>query len=268
MAILKITIAVLLTGLITILTARFWGQSQVHAPFDNGYFAVETTPSSLPTGMFMLPMNSPASCWSKTQLSELSQSAPNFILHSPVKKDKDGRFVLCQTHKNAELPTVTYTLGEALIDFPGSRFLLDIQDNVENVHIEISGIIKNAKAEARVILNSEYDVVMSATKELLPMTVFGSSASDRMRFVTFESMFIETAVPFVGDVFWTPLKVRGVPAISESIAQELRRRKKNLILGPVDSDDEWSKALKFNPRVIGSTEYTWLKNKILGTTTE
>jgi hypothetical protein len=83
-----------------------------------------------------------------------------------------------------------------------------------------------------------------------------------MRFQVFDSLFILPSVPFKGDVYWTSLKDKSVELINETIALEMKRRQKQILLGPINSSEELKKALLFQPFAIGTYNLNWLQESL------
>ncbi|MBC7372012.1 MAG: hypothetical protein H7326_10625 [Bdellovibrionaceae bacterium] len=133
-------------------------------------------------------------------------------------------------------------LREVLTKFPKQRFLLNLMDNVDHVHLWLTEATKGLKGEKRFILQSDYNVVLSSIKEIEPFWLYGSSQADLMRFMAFESMWILPAAPFNGDVFVSPFKLLKRPAFSDDIITDLRRRKKKIVLGPAVDKAEFDDA--------------------------
>lgn len=259
MNLLKITVGTLILLLLTVGLVRFYSLSKAHPTYDSGFLAAGGEAS--PQG-FLLPP-SETKVWTLEALQILAKEHPKVIIYAGVKKTVGGDLVLGgrdpENFKTNEQKAVP--LGVALENLPQSRFILDILDNVENIHELVAGRIKNANAANRVVITSEFNVVITAIKDLLPKSMFGASIADRMRFNAFSSMFILPATPFKGDVYFTPPRHRNIVIINAEIAQELKRRGKPLFLGPV-SEAEWEDSLKLNPQVIGTDNLELLVKKL------
>lgn len=238
---------------------RFYNLGQSYPVYDNGFWGGQEPRSTL--GVLMLDPKD--KIWTLEALEKLVEQHPGLLIHAGVKKTEGGDLVLGSADKLAfqGLEKLAIPMGVALEKFTHTKFIFDVLDNVENIHELVAARILNAKASRRVIIASEYDLINSATKELAPDALYGSSSADRMRFNAFDSMFLVVATPFKGDVYTSPLKHRKLSIFGESLAAELKRRNKPLFLGPV-SASEWDSVQKYAPAAIGSYDLDLLVQKL------
>ncbi|WP_413289639.1 hypothetical protein [Bdellovibrio sp. HCB337] len=135
-------------------------------------------------------------------------------------------------------------LKEFLGKYSQQRFVLNVADNVENVHKGLTESLKDLSTDKRILIQSNYNVIMNTVKEIEPFWLYGCSQADLMRFLTFESMWILPATPFKGDVFIAPFVLMGRPAFNESTLEEVRRRNKKIVLGPALDKKEFDDAVR------------------------
>lgn len=259
-------ISVLVCAAIMIST-RIWGLSQNHAPFTHAF-------TSTPTPYIAI--------WvvNSEQAQHAVKSIENSILTVPVRvsKDyklyvmapKDDRSFLANKEEQQKLtPNIQvlkgrrlsdYTLAEIesffgvqpkvenlLAEFPKQRFVLQIIDNAEGIHVVLRDALRPLMVNDRILINSDTDVILTATKEQVPEWLYGSGNSDLMRMLSFDSIGLISASPFKTDLVVTPLTVLNRPIINSNVIAEVRRRNKKVILGPLKNIDDFNKAKSFNP---------------------
>lgn len=126
--------------------------------------------------------------------------------------------------------------------------VLNVLSNVDGIDLQLHEELKDLALQ-RVLVQSEFDNVMTAIKKLQPMWIYGTSASDRVRWNMFASLGLAPAVTFTGDIYVSPLKVRNLDAMNSAILNEVRRRGMLLLMGPLGSVDEVRQAQAYYPDI-------------------
>lgn len=158
-------------------------------------------------------------------------------------KSADGAFPY--KNQNLKFPK----LEEIMSKYPSAKFFLWFRDNEKDMDLIIASFLKKFPGlENRVLIYSEYDVVMRSLKEQLPRWVYGSADGERTRFLMFDAVGLQSAATLNGDFYFTPLKQGTVKMISETIKHEVERRQLPLILGPLMTDVEIEEAVRLLPR--------------------
>lgn len=132
-------------------------------------------------------------------------------------------------------------LLEVVQKWKSHPLVFSIHSNEDNIDGQFNDLIKGENL-TRVLVQSEFDNVMSAIKTLQPLWLYGVSASDRVRWMTLSSVGLAPAAPLNGDVYVTPLKVRKIEALNETIVTEAHRRQMFIIAGPLAGAGDISKA--------------------------
>ncbi|PIS11056.1 MAG: hypothetical protein COT73_05980 [Bdellovibrio sp. CG10_big_fil_rev_8_21_14_0_10_47_8] len=224
---------------------RFGGLSQSYKEFETPYFSVPANPTAAETGLETVSIIIP---WEQ---SFWLQKMPHLILWTEVYRG-DGETLLVKpwVDRDKALKTLEKVanparplLKDLLVKFPQTRFVVQCNDNVENIHRQLAQVIEEAKATERVLIQSNYNSILVSTKELLPRALYGSSPADYTRLKVFDSLWILPSVPFKGDVFFGPLIYRGRSTINSDIVIEMKRRFKKVFLGPLLSQEEVDKAI-------------------------
>lgn len=236
MRFLAIIITTLLMTFMTVTTIHLWGLSQVFIPFESPFSKAETPWVVVPWDQYEeIKYKFPeAILW-----MDVYQSSNQTLLVSPWK-DHDLASKLQPQASTADRPL----FSDIVQKYPNQRILINVTSNLLDVDRQIADIIKN---DERFLIQSDYDVIMKSLKEQRPRNLYGSSIADRMRLMTFQSLWVLPAVPFKGDVFIGDLKHKKIEMFNEGVAQELRRRHKKIILGPLKSEADFVEASKYKP---------------------
>ncbi|MCX7977369.1 MAG: hypothetical protein N2578_00025 [Bdellovibrionaceae bacterium] len=230
--------------------AKFWGKSQTYARFDHPFFSRHQHHDALVL----------------TDLPQDTSSVvhqPELIFYLDLRQTQDGHFIVLPPEREGGLLN-SQSLGpgfrgpklhlydlntlrkfypkapslEQLMKTLKQRFILNVVDNAADIHTRLVEKIKELGAEDRVLVVSEAEVVLSAIKKVAPLWLFGSSRSEIMRLLSFDSIGIIEASPWKSDVLIVPVKIMGRPAAQPSLIQEARRRKKYVLLGPAKNPEE------------------------------
>jgi len=222
-----------------LLTVRFWGLSQTYSKYSSPFMA-ESEPE-----MLIAP-------WEQSYFIE---NYPKLILWADVYRGEDkallvrpwqDRHLLLNSLEKSASPARPL-LTDLLKSQPHQRFILSVIANEQGIHQQIKMILDETKAKDRVLITSEYPIVMESIKELEPTALFGSSSADIVRLKSFLSLGVLPAAPFKGDVLITQLNKNGISLINPGIVQEVQRRQKKVILGPLENRAEIQEARSLMP---------------------
>lgn len=266
MRIIIISILSLLALAVLITMARIWGLSQPHALYEHTYFSGPTPlvivqVTTLEEAREALRLKSDAILWLDVRFS---QERVPFIL-SP---DRDAAFLKMKKEAQDQNPQTPIFIGARLSDypweeinefykttpalkefyeeFPQTRFVLNLVDNVADAHLKLVEAIEKHKPNQRTLIQSEALVLMTSIKELKPEWVYGTSTPDIMRLLTLDSMYVLPATIFKGDVFIAPFTIKNRAAFNDDIISEMQRRQKRIFLGPIQSEAQFHKAQSLN----------------------
>lgn len=145
-----------------------------------------------------------------------------------------------------EFPGV-FSLEEVLQKYPQQRMILNILDNARDVHTSTVDVLRKYKLGNRIVIHSQVDVVLKAIKELEPLWLYGTSQAELTRLLSLDSLAVLPAASMRSDVFIAPLKIMNRDVFTASLNEELLRRKKKVMLGPLLSAEEFEHAQKFKP---------------------
>jgi hypothetical protein len=254
MRVLFISIVSVVVLFIVLLTSRLWGLGQQYPDFQHPFFENVATPLVI------------VRTETEKELDEVSKAKADAVIWLDVETTSDHKLIVFSTELSPRQMSIEAYRGpkslgyplqqlknmhpeiqelhDIVAKYPDKKFVLNILDNVEGVHTALVETLKGLSPEKRILLQSNYNVIMTSVKELEPFWLYGCSQADLMRFLTFESMWILPATPFKGDVYISPFVLLGRPAFHETTLEEVRRRKKKIILGPALDKKEFDDAVR------------------------
>lgn len=238
MKLLGLTLGTLLIAFILFMTIRMWGEGQSFKPFDAPFFKGETPAVVVPWEQsFLLEKKPDLILW-----ADVYRGEGDNLLVKPWADRNLGKKEL-ETKANPSRPL----LKDLLLQFPNTRFVINCNDNVQDIHKHLAQVIEETKATERVMLQSDYNTILISVKTLVPMLVYGSTIADLTRLKTFDGMWLLPAAPFKTDVLFTDLEYRGRPTINKNIVLEMKKRFKKVFIGPLATPEEIERAKAFEP---------------------
>lgn len=254
MRVLFISAVSIIVLFIVLLISRLWGMGQQYSEFHHPFF------EGAPSPLIIVKVNT------EKALQEAAQQKSDVAFWLDVETTNDQKIIVFAHDIQAkEMSIQTFRgpkplaypfqqlhrmrpevreLKRILAQFPTQKFVLNILDNVTGIHTGLSENLKGLSPEKRILIQSNYNVILTSLKEIEPFWLYGCSKADLMRFLTFESMWVLPATPFKGDVYIAPFFLVGRPAFHESTLEEVRRRNKKIILGAVLDKKEFDDALR------------------------
>lgn len=219
---------------IVFMTVRMWGQGQTFKPFDSPFFQTVDAPAVIVPWEqnYLLAQHPDLLLW-----VDIYRGAGEQILVKPWKDRAKDKKTLEQ-NPNPTRPL----LRDLLLQFPKTRFVINCNDNVHDIHFQLVQAIKESQATERVLVQSDYNTILISAKKLAPMALYGSTIADLTRLKAFDSLWILPAAPFEGDVLFAPLKYRNRETINRDIVLEMKRRFKKVYVGPLATQDDLNKA--------------------------
>lgn len=267
MRVLLISIATFIVIGVLILMTRIWGLGQTFQEFPHEFFAGGTPltvvkADSLDSVRAILAKKSDAAIWIDVRVSNdkvafvLAPSRDEEFMVNRLKMQEanpqtriytGGRLSEYSWEQINEFYKTTPALKEYYLQFPQTRFVLNLVDNAMDVHVTVTDAIEGLNPDKRTIIQSEANVVIDSVKSLKPAWLYGTSVPDLVRMLTFDSLYLLPAIQYKGDVFIAPFKISKRNAFNADIITEMRRRHKKVLLGPLKSAEEYAKAQTYSP---------------------
>lgn len=249
MKLLGLILGSLFVVVVSLASFHFWGLGQTYTPYNNKFVQAERPWIVVP--------------WEQQYFSE---KIPDMILYASVYSTDESLLlvrpsaeVAVRGNKSEQKPSPTRPILQDFLKlYANNRILLSLEDNISNIDLLVAKALSEEAKTERIMIQSDFNVVLESIRKQLPYLVFGSTMADVMRLKTFDSIGIITATPFKGDVYFTNLKIRNKNALTEAITKELKRRKIPIIVGPVDNIDEAQSALSLGADGLFVKKPEWL----------
>lgn len=235
MRILIVTIASLFVFFIGHLTIRIWGKSQTYSDYKHPMLLEQNLPVE-----FLRP--------DFAHLEEALESAKNIYLDVTVTFDQ--KLVIpkrkwVETEKPLKLFSYADVKKDVLLvaDFQKQltkkKLIFNLTENAQAVHETFMFEMKKMGLEKgeNFIVTSPYEAPIKALKEIAPALVYGSTQPEILKIVAMQSMYLLEAATIRADVIIHPLRIRNQFFFNDEIIQEMKRRNKKIIIGPINADE-------------------------------
>lgn len=247
MRIIVVTLATLFVFFIALLTIKFWGKAQIYTDYKHPMF-------QSPAGgiEFVKP--------SYEHLDEIIKSKKNIYLDIAVTFDQKLVIPKRKWH-TTEKPIRLFNYSEIKNDV---ILVVDIKDQLKNKKI-IFNLAENAQAIHETfmydmkqigfekgdnfIVTSQFEAPIKALKEIAPALIYGSTQPEILKIVAMKSMYLLEAATIRADIIIHPLKIRNQNFFNDEIIEELKRRYKKIIVGPINSE-ELGEAQRLQPFAV------------------
>jgi len=261
---MRVTAAVLILFLSTWVMLRFYGLSQVYQAYDHTLMKKEK-PWILAWGGELEdgPSHSRAALQGAVKQEgvilaiNLQINAEKHFFAIPPELKRGTENINISILKDSEIQYLDLgqgqkpmTLEQILEEFGSTPLLFWVRDNSENIDLRLEPILKKYKSYAQIIIHSEYDNVVKSIKKLIPDLLYGTGVGQRVRILMLGSLGLESIASLDGDVLIAPLRDGKINTISQELKNEIIRRQKIFILGPLNDIAANNQALSF-----GATGY-------------
>ena len=270
MRLVLISIFSVLAVAVALVTLRLYGLSQNHISLSHPFIEKLRTEKPIKIAYRGLSSQYPGN--TRKALQAAYNKNPKVIFFVDVYQSQDKKLVLISsadlqenTQSKGQVREVTFreiqklqptwpkgsllppektkfiTLNTALKKFPQSFFILNIQANEKGIHRNLVKTIEDQDAGERILIQSDYDVILDAVRKLKPRWLFGSGQTERTKLKLLKDLYIETIAPVKADVVITPIYFKKTKQryFGQELITEMQRRQKIVILGPVlNREDE------------------------------
>lgn len=235
MRLIVVTLLTLFISLVCFLTIKFWGQSLTYTEYKHPMLQPEQTPVE----------------FYKPSFAALdSEIAGDHNLYLDLSVTFDQKLVIprrvwlstekpLRLFKYDEVKEDVILFSEVAPKLKNKKLILNIIENAQAVHETFVHEMKQVgfeKGENFIVL-SPYEAPAKALKEIAPAFVYGATQPEILKIVAMQSMYLLEAVSLRADVVIHPLKIRGHEFFNEALRDELKKRYKRMIIGPVDSEE-------------------------------
>jgi hypothetical protein len=256
MNLIKIAFFTLVALMTLFFSFKIGGLSSSYTPYD---------PPLLKAPQPWIILQFPESFDKQETLQSLLSTQNNFWIGLEVRLCKDGTFYAASTaflkaHSMNNLLSLTSTqieqmnsignlqkVEDIIAKYSKQNFVLFIKDDQKEIDLRLQAFLTRTKASDRILIDSEYDNVLTSLKELHPLGLFGSGIGERTRMLMMSGLYIESISSLKGDAWITPLYQGKAPLLNQHLRAELSRRYIPLIIGPINNANEYQEAKKFTP---------------------
>jgi hypothetical protein len=233
MRILFVTLGTLFICVVLFFTVKFWGKSIRYVEYKHSFFQSESLPIT-----FVKP--------NYKNLKEKIEGRENLFLEVSVTLDQILVTPLepftkpIRYSKLEEIKDKVITIGQIAKHLTVDRKV--IFHLIENAHAMHEIIMVNLRKNGlekgeNMMFFGDYEAPIKALKEIAPALIYGSTKPEILRLVAMQSMRLLEAASFRADVVIHPLKIRNQDFFTHELREELVRRHKKFIVGPVPSEE-------------------------------
>ncbi len=232
MRVIFVSAGVLFVVFLCVLITKFWGKSQNFIDYKHPFTA--EVPAEL---QFVRPS------YAKLE-SAINSGSPLFL---DVGITSDGKLILPKAAFKKPIRNADYSeikdqvvlLSDVSDKLKSRRIIFNILDSVIAVHQVFVQNMKEIgfdKGE-NFLVTSEYEQPVKTLKELVPSWLFGSSRPEILKIVAMQSMFVLEATTIRADFVIHPLMIRNQKFFNADLLEELKRRHKRFIVGPIEAQE-------------------------------
>lgn len=228
-------------------TIKFWGLSQVYAPYAHPFYN-ENTPV-----MFSKPVFS--------QIREVITNTQQ-NLYLDVAFTADQKVVLIQQKsqtqtdhtKNVrskmydEIKNDVYLLQNFKDFLKNRKIIFNITENAIAGHLIFVDELKKLELDkgTQTLITSPYETMAQSIKDILPAHLYATTQPEILKIKAMESLKLIEATSFRADVVIYPLTFYKQVFFTNDLINELNRRHKKIIIGPINTA-ELEKASSLKP---------------------
>jgi glycerophosphoryl diester phosphodiesterase len=171
----------------------------------------------------------------------LMTSDEQIIVSSEKNLLRDGLPTLVSFFKYDELPRLSngepiVKLKDLLGRFPDHRFVLNIRDYRPGLDGKLATALDEAKANERVLIQSDVDGILRDLRTLRPQLLFGTSQAQITQLLMLLPFALESIAPVKGDVYVSEATRGGSHLVNARVVTEMHRRGRKIFVGPVDDE--------------------------------
>lgn len=248
MRILLVTIGTLFISFICFWIVKFWGLSQTYNDFKHPMYSQELQ-QDLPAIQFIKPTfgNLETEIKSEKNLYLDVAVTQDQKLVAPKRRWLSGEKPLRYLNSGDILKDIV-VLENFKTDLKNKKIIFNIIENTQAVHENFVYNMQKMGLEKgfNFIVTSPYEAPIKALKEIAPAYIYGSTQPEILKIIAMQSMYVLEAANIRADMIIHPLKIKNQDFFNEALVNEMIRRHKRIIVGPIPSS-EIEKAIKLKP---------------------
>lgn len=246
MRILIITLGTAVVCLVIFLILKIWGGSQTfisyHHPFynqrQNGTVVQFEKPEFIKIPEILKKSK-------KNIYLDIATTKDGIIVIHEVNKYKTSSF---RNQYFKDIKDVVLNLADFKNNLQNRKIIFNLTENAiagdKTLIEEFQKLSLTDKSE--ILISAPYEVMSKSLKELAPTYIFATSTPEILRLKAMESFYLIETASLRADVIIHPLYYYKKLFFTETFLQEIKRRNKKIIIGPIPQS-EYEDALKLNP---------------------
>lgn len=247
MRIIAAIVVSLIVSLAVYFTVKFWGLSQPYAAYNHPLFQATD----------IVIFKKPAF---ENIDKVLTTTSDNIYLD--IANTADQKVVIVRTNpdrtidhsKNVRLKKFQDVKQDVLHlqnykeQLKNRKIIFNLAENAIAGHLIFSDELKALDLDKgeNIIVTTPYETMAKAIKELHPTLIFGTTQPEILKFKAMESLYLIEAAQIRADIVIFPLEYYKQPFFTEKLQNEIKRRYKKIIVGPI-KDSEIEVAKQLNP---------------------
>ena len=248
MRLILVTTGSLIVCFIIFWTIKFWGRSQIYANYQHPLFAY----SKVIQGPVFFEKPAPE------MVEKLLDTESNLYLDTATTED--GKLVVAKKKWDSKMKPIRYSNYEniksdviLLIDVKEKlkkrKLIFNISENAQAGHIIFIEELKKMGLDKgeNLIVTSPYEAMAKALKEEAPALLFASTQPEILKITAMKSMHLIEALQLRADIVIHPIFIKNETFFDSELMNEIKRRHKRFIVGPVSSAAEIESAKALNP---------------------
>ncbi|MFZ3231787.1 MAG: hypothetical protein WA160_16395 [Pseudobdellovibrio sp.] len=246
MRIILITIGSLLISFIIFWTIKFWGRGHSYVDYQHPFYSTSVM------------LDQPVIFIKPSVLNIENALMTESNLYLDVSSTEDGRLVLKKKEWSSKEKPVRYAkydeikndvilISDLKEKLANKKIIFNLVENAQAGHIIFYEEIKKAGLEKgdNFVVTSPYEAMGRSLKDIAPRFLFGSTQPEILKLVAMKSMGLIEAVNLRADVIIFPLMIRNQKFYDDELIQEMNRRHKRILIGPINEKDmKEAKSLK------------------------
>lgn len=248
MRILLVTIGTLFISFICFWIVKFWGLSQAYNDFKHPMYSQELQ-QDLPAIQFVKPIlaNIESEIKSEKNLYLDVAVTQDQKLVAPKRRWLSGEKPLRYLNSGDILKDIV-VLENFKTDLKNKKIIFNIIENTQAVHENFVYNMQKMGLEKgfNFIVTSPYEAPIKALKEIAPAYIYGSTQPEILKIIAMQSMYVLEAANIRADMIIHPLRIKNQDFFNEDLVNEMIRRHKRIIVGPIKTS-EIEKAIKLKP---------------------
>ena len=238
MRIILVTIGSLIFSLIVFWTVKFWGRGLTYTDYSHPLFTYAAQKQG------PIYFTKPSAVNVESSFDTIDN------LYLDVATTEDQQLVVAKKHWENKQKPIRYSkfsdiqsdvvrLRDVIPKLTNRKFIFNLSENAQAGHMIFYDELKllGLQNGDNFIVTSPYEALAKALKEVAPAYIYGSTQPEILKITAMKSMWLIEALTLRADVVIHALKIKNEKFYDPTLINELKRRHKKFIVGPISPDD-------------------------------